>query len=79
MFVSIGSGLGMLGILATCSGVRFSDSDDQAYTCAIPTLGIIWSLVWAVPVVIWGGVDGAMYVGITRGVFYPRGLAAYMW
>lgn len=30
--------------------------------------GILWCMVWSVGVVIWGGLDGVVYVGIMWGV-----------
>lgn len=36
------------------------------YVCFV-LLGFLWMAVWSIGVVIWGGQDGAMYVGIWWG------------
>ena len=71
--VGVGGGIGLFGVLLICSGLcglmsvapssRATPSlKSTAITCIL--VGVLWCLSWAAGVVIWGGQDGAMYVGI---------------
>ncbi|CAN0472675.1 unnamed protein product, partial [Ectocarpus sp. 8 AP-2014] len=78
--IGVGGGIGLLGVLAICSGIVLvgrMNSEGQSDTAAglmSIALGTVWCLSWSSGVVIWGGEVGATYVGIMWGV--PIVLAA---
>ena len=72
--VGVGGGLGIIGVALVCfcmcaiaSPLRVVDEDYKGTVCACGICGLVWCCLWAVGVVIWGGVDGAKYVGIMWG------------
>lgn len=67
--VGVGGGLGFLGVVALCFGV-FACKDGSFTTLSLTSffVGMVWCLLWAIPVVIWGGEDGARYVGVMWGL-----------
>lgn len=72
--VGVGGGIGLLGVLTICGGVGLVcriNSQGESHTATgliFITLGVVWCLSWASGVLIWGGEDGATYVGIMWGV-----------
>ena len=77
--VGVGGGFGFFGVIAFglglggCMsgkklrrGLDLNLSSSELGCCMF--FGIAWCLGWSAGVVIWGGVDGAMIVGIVWGV-----------
>ena len=72
--VGVGGGIGFLGVVMVCYCICAIASpcysDNQCATIWLfvgGVCGLVWCCVWAVGVVIWGGADGAKYVGIMWG------------
>lgn len=70
--VGVGGGFGLVGVaflcLCICSFAPRVEVNDSAIVRGGGICAIIWCCSWASGVVIWGGVDGAIYVGIMWGV-----------
>ncbi|CAM9858132.1 unnamed protein product [Ectocarpus fasciculatus] len=83
---NLGLSIGLAGVFGLAGAVAAGYSS-ASFGCFEPSTtgmgavvcmgvgGILWCMVWAVGVVIWGGEDGAVYVGIMWGVGFL--LAAY--
>eukprot|EP00903_Cladosiphon_okamuranus_P019187 g17648.t2 len=72
--VGVGGGIGFLGVLLICGVLcrkalmKPSTRADQWDDIVPVLIGVLWCMVSAVGVVIWGGQDGAAYVGIMWGL-----------
>lgn len=72
MSIGVGGGMGFLGIVVFGFGLNAYNSarrfDDKINAGCSVFLAIIWCLLWSSGVVIWGGEEGAITVGIIWGV-----------
>lgn len=64
--VGVGGVVGFVGVLVICVSICTGRTFLRS-ACGV-LFGILWCAIWAIGVVIWGGVDGATYVGIMWGV-----------
>lgn len=77
--VGYGGGFGMLGVISVCTVFldipSICDPSRSSISYLGCTLGIAWCISWSFPVVIWGGVDGAVFVMVMWG--FPLLLCAF--
>lgn len=70
--VGVGGGFGLIGVAFLCVCICSLAVDDVELSDNLKCTGgisaILWCCSWASGVVIWGGADGATYVGIMWGV-----------
>ncbi|CAM9281965.1 unnamed protein product, partial [Hapterophycus canaliculatus] len=69
--VGVGGGIGFIGVLAICVRLIRISAKELAVSRTdvfVIMIDVLWCLAWFFAVVIWGGADGATYVGIMWGV-----------
>lgn len=72
--VGVGGGLGFIGVIMICGGLIKISVEQKERGCPtvqnvlVIVMGVLWCLSWSSAVVVWGGVDGATYVGIMWGL-----------
>ncbi|CAN0276866.1 unnamed protein product, partial [Scytosiphon promiscuus] len=64
--VGVGGGLGLIGVVMICGGILGLSTKAHSIerNLSLIAMGVLWCLSWSSAVVVWGGADGATYVGV---------------